>query len=51
MPLNYLAGYGAGIQIHVEDLGAHLAGLERCDVKARFAELFPAYQQLAPNVG
>lgn len=51
MPLEYLAGYGAGIQVHVEDLVAHLAGRERCDAKARFAELFPAYQDLAVNVG
>jgi uncharacterized protein YndB with AHSA1/START domain len=47
MPLEYVAGYGAGIQIHVEDLAAHLAGLERCDADARFGELFPAYQDLA----
>jgi uncharacterized protein YndB with AHSA1/START domain len=51
MPLGYLAGYGAGIQIHVEDLAAHLAGLGRCDSKARFGELFPAYQELAADVG
>ena len=51
MPLEYLAGYGAGIQIHVEDLVGYLAGRERCDAKARFAELFPAYQDLAVNVG
>jgi uncharacterized protein YndB with AHSA1/START domain len=47
MPVAYLAGYGAGIQIHVEDLGAHLAGRGRCDATARFGELFPAYQPLA----
>jgi hypothetical protein len=26
MPVAYLAGYGAGIQVHVEDLDAYLAG-------------------------
>ena len=26
MPLDLLAAYGAGIQVHVEDLAAHLAG-------------------------
>jgi hypothetical protein len=31
MPLDLLAAYGAGIQVHVEDLAAHLAGRERCD--------------------
>jgi uncharacterized protein YndB with AHSA1/START domain len=51
MPLDYLAGYGAGIQIHVEDLAAHLAGRGRCDSKARFGELFPAYQELAGDAG
>lgn len=47
-PLNYLAAYGAGIQIHVEDLADHLAGRERRDSKARFDQLFPAYQALGP---
>ena len=51
MPLDYLAAYGAGIQVHVEDLGAHLAGRERCDAAARWNELIPAYQDLAANVG
>jgi uncharacterized protein YndB with AHSA1/START domain len=51
MPLDYLAGYGAGIQIHVEDLAAQLAGRGRCDAKARFGELFPAYQELAAGAG
>lgn len=51
MPIDQLAGYGAGVQIHVEDLAAYLAGGERCDAAVRFGELFPAYQQLAVNVG
>jgi uncharacterized protein YndB with AHSA1/START domain len=34
MPLDHLAAYGAGIQVHVEDLAAHLAGRERCDADA-----------------
>jgi uncharacterized protein YndB with AHSA1/START domain len=46
MPLDYLAGYGAGVQIHVEDLAAYLSGRERCDSDARMDELFPAYQAL-----
>jgi uncharacterized protein YndB with AHSA1/START domain len=51
MPVGYLAGYGAGIQVHVEDLGAYLEGRERCDAGARMGELFPAYQPLAAKVG
>jgi uncharacterized protein YndB with AHSA1/START domain len=51
MPLDYLAGYGAGNQIHIEDLAAYLGGHDRCDSQARFAELFPAYQDLAANIG
>jgi uncharacterized protein YndB with AHSA1/START domain len=50
MPLELLAAYGAGIQVHVEDLAAHLAGRERCDAKARWEELLPAYQDLAANL-
>ncbi len=51
MPLDLLAAYGAGVQIHVEDLAACLAGRERRDSKARWDELQPAYQDLAANVG
>jgi uncharacterized protein YndB with AHSA1/START domain len=51
MPLDQLAAYGAGIQVHVEDLAAHLAGRERCDAGARWHELQPAYQDLAANIG
>ena len=51
MPMDQLAAYGAGIQVHVEDLAAHLAGRERCDADARWNELLPAYQDLAANVG
>ena len=51
MPVNLLAAYGAGIQVHVEDLAAHIAGRERCDSKARWDELFPAYRDLAADVG
>ena len=51
MPLNLLAAYGAGVQVHVEDLAAHLAGRERCDAGARWDKLQPAYEDLAANVG
>jgi hypothetical protein len=51
MPLDHLAAYGSGIQVHVEDLAAHLAGREHCDAAARWDELLPAYQDLAAKVG
>jgi uncharacterized protein YndB with AHSA1/START domain len=51
MPLDLLAAYGAAIQVHVEDLAAHLAGRERCDADARWNELIPAYRDLATSVG
>jgi uncharacterized protein YndB with AHSA1/START domain len=51
MPLNLLAAYGAGVQVHVEDLAAHLAGREHCDADARWSELQPAYDDLAARVG
>jgi uncharacterized protein YndB with AHSA1/START domain len=50
MPLEMITGYGAGIQIHVEDLGAHLAGQGRVDAQARFRELHTAYNVLAVDV-
>jgi uncharacterized protein YndB with AHSA1/START domain len=50
MPPEQLAAYGAGIQVHVEDLAAHIAGRGRCDAGARWNELMPAYEALAANV-
>jgi uncharacterized protein YndB with AHSA1/START domain len=50
MPLDLLAAYGAGVQIHVENLAAHIAGHERGDSEARWDELIPPYQALAANV-
>jgi uncharacterized protein YndB with AHSA1/START domain len=47
MPIDLLAAYGAGIQVHVEDLAAYLAGGERCEAEARWRELLPAYESLA----
>ncbi len=51
MPLDLIAAYGAGVQIHVEDLAAYLAGGQRCDAVARWNELQPAYAELAADVG
>ena len=50
MPLDKIAFYGAGWQIHAENLGAYLAGRERDDSEARWDELVPPYQELAANV-
>jgi uncharacterized protein YndB with AHSA1/START domain len=51
MPLDLVAAYGAGIQIHIEDLADHLAGRERrADVDARWSALQPAYDALAADV-
>jgi uncharacterized protein YndB with AHSA1/START domain len=51
MPLDLLAAYGAGYQIHAENLAAHLAGRERVDSQTRWAELAPSYEDLAANIG
>jgi uncharacterized protein YndB with AHSA1/START domain len=46
MPVEHVPAYGAGAQVHVEDLAAYLSGQGRCDAEARFGELYPAYQAL-----
>jgi uncharacterized protein YndB with AHSA1/START domain len=50
MPLDLLHGYGAGNQIHFENLADYLAGRERSDTEARWEELSPTYQALAADV-
>jgi len=50
MPLDKIAFFGAGWQIHTEDLAAYLAGGERGDTKARWDELVPPYQDLASGI-
>jgi uncharacterized protein YndB with AHSA1/START domain len=50
MPVDLIAAYGAGIQIHVEDLGDHVAGRERRDAEARWKELLPPYRELAAGL-
>lgn len=51
MPVDQLPAYGAGDQIHVEDLAAYLAGGEPCDARARWQELHPAYQTAGVEKG
>jgi uncharacterized protein YndB with AHSA1/START domain len=50
MPLDVAAYYGAGWQIHAENLAAYLAGRSRRDSEARWAELVPPYQELAARI-
>ena len=50
VPLDQIAAYGAGDQIHVEDLAAYLAGGERCDTRTRWQELQPSYARLAADL-
>lgn len=51
MPLDKIAFYGVGWQIHAENLAAHVAGHEGGDDESRWAELVPPYQDLAATVG
>jgi hypothetical protein len=50
MPLDAVAFYGAGWQIHAENLATYLAGRETGDTEARWGELVPAYQDLAATI-
>jgi uncharacterized protein YndB with AHSA1/START domain len=50
MPLEAIAFYGVGWQIHAENLAAYLAGRTRGDAKARWDDLVPAYQELAASI-
>jgi len=51
MPLDKIAFYGAGWQIHAENLAAYLAGREGGDTEGRWDELVPPYQDLAADIG
>ena len=46
IPLDLLAAYGAGVQVHVEDLAAHLAGRDRCDAAVRFGPTLPCLSRV-----
>ena len=50
LPLAQIAAYGAGDQVHVEDLAAHLARRGPCDARARWQELHPAYEEMAADL-
>lgn len=51
LPLGRVAAYGAGWQMHVEALAAHVAGRRPDDPGARWTELLPAYQAQAAALG
>jgi uncharacterized protein YndB with AHSA1/START domain len=44
LPLDGAEPYAAGWQVHLEDLGAVLAGRERSDWSARWRQLIPSYR-------
>lgn len=48
--LDKIAFFGAGWQIHAENLAAYLAGREPDDVETRWEALVPTYQDLAANI-
>ena len=50
LPLDKVASYGAGWQIHAENLAAFLAGRQPGDSEARWGELVPPYQELAAAI-
>jgi len=50
VPLDLLFAYGAGEQIHVEDLRDHLAGRDRDASESRWDALEPAYRELASKI-
>jgi uncharacterized protein YndB with AHSA1/START domain len=49
LPLQKLAGYGAGWQMHAEALACYLAGRAPGDAGPRWGELVPAYEAVAPR--
>jgi uncharacterized protein YndB with AHSA1/START domain len=46
VPLEQIASYGAGWQVHAEDLAAHVAGQERNEDQARWLDAVPFYREL-----
>jgi len=50
MPLDKVAFYGVGWQVHCESLAAYLAGRESGDAQARWTELLPGYQAMAAEL-
>ena len=51
LPLQWIAAFGAGMQVHFEDLALHLAGKPRSNSDVRMDELLPLYEQLDVSAG
>ena len=50
-PLAWIAAFGVGLQIHLENLDASLAGAGPVDPDPFWAELLPQYERLADGIG
>lgn len=50
LPLDKIAFFGAGWQIHAEHLAAYLTDRDAGDTEARWSELVPPYQELAAHI-
>ena len=50
MPLDAIAFYGVGWQIHAENFAAYLAGRTHGDTTTRWDDLVPAYPELAASI-
>lgn len=50
LPLDKIAYYGVGWQIHVESLARYLAGGQRGDTEPRWDDLIPPYLELAAGL-
>jgi uncharacterized protein YndB with AHSA1/START domain len=46
-PLQWIAAFGVGVQLHVENLAAHLAGRPPLDPDPFWKQLLPEYERLA----
>lgn len=46
-PVQWLAAFGVGVQLHVENLAAHLSGRAPLDPDPFWAQLLPRYERLA----
>ena len=47
LPLDKLEYYGAGWQVHAENLAAHVTHRDPADLESRWSTLIPAYQEQA----
>jgi|SRR5579872_628362 len=50
VPLDKVEFFGAGWQIHAENLATYVAGRERGDTEARWDELIPPYRDQADSI-